>query len=122
MYSRFSNIKLNDQINSDLIAAGHMIQNVLDNNAGAALDGKTSSANPYVRVKATDAIAPIVSLGATYDITPNWYAVGSVSYAKLNNRANIDVIDSKTGKQLIHASTKVDIDPLITYLGVGYRF
>ncbi|HAV5296327.1 TPA: OmpW family protein, partial [Acinetobacter baumannii] len=32
------------------------------------------------------------------------------------------VIDGKTGKQLIHASTKVDIDPLITYLGVGYRF
>ncbi len=122
MYSRFTDIKLNHQIHGDLIAAGHMIQNVLDGQAGAALDGKISSANPYVKVKTTDAIAPIVSLGATYDFNSNWYAVGSVSYAKLNNRANIDVIDKNTGKKLIHASTKVDIDPLITFLGVGYRF
>lgn len=122
MYSRFTDIKLNHQIQGDLIAAGHMIQNVLDGQAGAALDGKISSANPYVKVKTTYAIAPIVSLGATYDFNSNWYAVGSVSYAKLNNRANIDVIDKNTGKKLIHASTKVDIDPLITFLGVGYRF
>lgn len=122
MYSRFTDIKLNHQIHGDLIAAGHMIQNVLDGQAGAALDGKISSANPYVKVKTTDAIAPIVSLGATYDFNSNWYAVGSISYAKLNNRANIDVIDKNTGKKLIHASTKVDIDPLITFLGVGYRF
>jgi outer membrane protein W len=27
-----------------------------------------------------------------------------------------------TGNRLIHSSTKIDIDPLITYLGVGYRF
>lgn len=122
MYSHFSNIKLNGQIRDDLIAAGHMIQNVLDDQAGAALDGKTSSANPFVKVKTTDAIAPIVSVGATYDFTENWYAVASVSYAKLNNQAKIDVIDANTGKRLIHSTTKVDIDPLITYLGVGYRF
>ena len=122
MYSRFTGIKLNPQINNDLIAAGHMIQNVLDGKAGAALDGAPSSANPYVRVKTTDAIAPIVSLGATYDITDKWFGVASISYAKLNNQAKIDVIDANTGKRLINSSTKVDIDPLITYVGVGYRF
>jgi outer membrane protein len=122
MYSRFTDIKLNHQINNDLIAAGHMIQNVMDGKAGAALDGKPSSANPYVRVKTTDAIAPIVSLGATYDIDSNWFGIASVSYAKLNNQAKIDVIDANTGNRLIHSKTKVDIDPLITYLGIGYRF
>ncbi|MFW1944405.1 OmpW family protein [Acinetobacter guillouiae] len=122
MYSHFTDIKLNSQIKSDLVAAGHMIQNVLDGKAGAALDGKPSSANPYVRVKTTDAIAPIVSLGATYDINENWFGVASVSYAKLNNQAKIDVVDAKTGKRLINSTTKVDIDPLITYVGVGYRF
>ena len=136
MFAHFNDIKLNGQTRSDLEAAGNMIQNVLDgakaldpkNNmpegvgAGAALDGKTSSANPYVKVKADDAIAPIVSLGATYDMTENWYGVVSVSYAKLNNEAKIDVIDKNTGKRLIHAKTKIDIDPLITYVGVGYRF
>ncbi|WP_353165262.1 OmpW family outer membrane protein [Acinetobacter sp.] len=122
MYAHFNNIKLNSEIKSDLIAAGHMIQNILDNNAGAALDGKTSSANPYVKVKTEDAFAPIISLGATYDINNNWFGVASVSYSKMNNKTKIDVIDSKTGNQLIHATTKVDIDPLITYVGVGYRF
>lgn len=122
MYAHFNDIKLNSVTESDLIAAGHMIQNILDNNAGAALDGKTSSATPYVKVKAEDAFAPIVTLGATYDITNNWFGVASVSYSKLNNQTKIDVIDSKTGNRLIHATTKIDIDPLITYLGVGYRF
>nr|WP_228146193.1 OmpW family outer membrane protein [Acinetobacter sp. ANC 4648] len=122
MYARFTGIKLDSQVNRDLVAAGHMVQNILDNQAGAALDGKKSSANPYVKVKADDAFAPIVSLGATYDITENWYGVASVSYAKLNNKTTIDVIDSKTGNRLIRGTTKIDIDPLITFVGVGYRF
>lgn len=122
MYAHFSHIKLNGEINNDLVAAGHMIQNVMDNKAGAALDRKTSSANPFVKVKTTDAIAPIFSVGATYDFTENWYGVASVSYAKLDNQAKIDVIDANTGKRLIHSTTKVDIDPIITYVGVGYRF
>jgi len=40
----------------------------------------------------------------------------------LNNEAKIYVTDRNTGKELIQANTKIDIDPLITYLGVGYRF
>ena len=48
--------------------------------------------------------------------------MASVSYSKLNNKTTIDVIDRNTGNRLIHSSTKIDIDPLITYLGVGYRF
>lgn len=122
MYSHFSSIKLDSQINDDLVAAGHMIQNVIDGKAGMALDGKTSNASPYVKVTTTDEISPIFTLGATYDFAENWFAVGSVSYAKLNNQVNINVIDSQTGNQLIRSNTKVDIDPLITYLGVGYRF
>lgn len=40
MYAHFSDIKLNSGIRSDLEAAGHMIQNIHDGQAGAALDGK----------------------------------------------------------------------------------
>ena len=122
MYAYFNEVKLNSAIESDLIAAGHMVQNILDNKGGAALEGKTSSADPKVRVKTTDAIAPIVSLGATYDFDSNWFGVASVSYAKLSNHAKIDVYDKNTGNKLVQSSTKIDIDPLITYLGVGYRF
>jgi len=122
MYAHFNDIKLNDGIHSDLVSAGHMIQNVLDGKAGAALDRKESSGKMVVNVDTDDAIAPIFTAGFTYDFNDSWYTVASVSYAKLNNKAQIDVVNQNTGTRLIHATTKVDIDPLITYLGVGYRF
>lgn len=122
MYAYFNDIKLNSQINTDLIAAGHMIQNVLDNKAGAALDGKVSSGVMRVDVDADDAIAPVFTAGFTYDLNENWYGVASVSYAKLSNETTINVVNETTGAELIHATAKIDIDPLITYLGVGYRF
>jgi len=122
MYAYFNDLEMNSGIEADLIKAGHMIQNIHDGKAGAALDGKTSSADPVVKLKATDTFAPIVTIGATYDFNPNWFAVGSVSYSKMNNEAKIYVTDRNTGKELIQANTKIDIDPLITYVGVGYRF
>lgn len=42
---------MNSGIEADLIQAGHMIQNIHDNKAGAALDRKTSSADPVVKLK-----------------------------------------------------------------------
>ncbi|KYQ83758.1 outer membrane beta-barrel protein [Acinetobacter vivianii] len=122
MYAHFTHLKLDGNVSNDLVAAGHMIQNVLDNKAGAALDGKTSSANPKIKVEADDAWAPMATLGATYDFNPNWFAVGSVTYAPMSSDAKITISDSNTGKELIRANTKIDIDPLITYVGVGYRF
>ena len=128
MYAYFNEIKLDKGIEADLQVAGHMIQNMLDGKGGAALDRKVSTdanGDAYrmkVDVDTDTAIAPIVTAGFTYDITPSWYGVASVSYAKLNNQATIKVLNETTGQQMIHSSTKVDIDPLITYLGVGYRF
>lgn len=122
LYAYFDDVKLNGGIEADLVNAAHKIQNIIDNQAGAALDGKASSADPQVKVKATSSIAPIVTVGATYDFSPNWFAVGSISYAKMNNEAKITVTDNNTGTELIHSKTKIDIDPIMTYVGVGYRF
>lgn len=122
IYGYFDKVKLNPGIEADLVSAGHRIQNILDNKAGAALDNLPSSADPRVKVKASDTFAPIVTLGATYDFNPNWFAVGSVSYAKMSSDTKITVTDNNTGNELIRSTTKIDIDPLITYLGVGYRF
>ena len=44
------------------------------------------------------------------------------SSATNNGDATITISDSNTNKQLVTAKTKIDIDPLITYVGVGYRF
>lgn len=122
MAAHYTDIKLNGGIENDLVAAGHMIQNIYDGEAGAALEGRISSGDIVVKTTADDAIAPIVSLGFNYDFKPNWYATASVSYAKLNNKTDITVINNNTGEQLIQASTKIDVNPLITYMGIGYRF
>lgn len=122
MYAYFNELELDKGVESDLITAGHMIQNIQDGKAGAALERKTSSASPKVKLDASDTLAPIVSAGFTYDFKPNWFATASVSYAKLDNEATIDVIDQNTGKQLVSSKTKIDINPLVSYLGIGYRF
>ena len=122
VYAHFSNVKLNKGIEKDLINAGHMIQNTLEGKAGAGIEQQLSSADPVVKVKATDAFSPIITLGATYDFNENWFAVASVSYAKMHNKSIITVSDKKTGRQLHKSTTKIDIDPLISYMGIGYRF
>jgi len=122
MFAHYTDIKLNGGVKNDLIAAGHMIQNIYDGEAGAALEGRVSSGDIQVKTTADDAIAPIVSLGFNYDLNSSWYATASVSYAKLNNKTDITVTNKNTGEKLIQASTKIDVDPLISYVGIGYRF
>lgn len=86
------------------------------------MEKQKSSADPVIKVKATDTFAPVITLGATYDFNENWFAVASVSYSKMSNKSIITVTDKKTGKELHKSTTKIDIDPLITYMGIGYRF
>jgi outer membrane protein W len=40
----------------------------------------------------------------------------------MSSDATITISNSNTNKDLVTAKTKIDIDPLITYVGVGYRF
>ena len=70
---------------------------------------------------AEDAIAPIATVGFTYDFNDRWFAVGSVSYAQLSGEAKITVKDEKLG-ELINAKTDIEINPILGYAGVGYRF
>jgi len=122
MYAHFSDVKLNAGIKSDLVIAGHMVQNIHDNKAGASLEGKPSSGDMHVKVKADDALAPMVTAGFTYDFKPNWFTTASISYAKLDNTATVTVVNNNNGAELIRAKTKIDIQPLISYFGIGYRF
>lgn len=123
-YGYFNKLKLNKGLEQDMINAGHMIQNVLDDKSGIALQNSgSSSANPVVKVKTDDAFAPALTAGFSHDLTDRWFTTASLTYIpNFNNTATITVADENTGKQLIEAKTKVDLDPLITYLGVGYRF
>ena len=86
-----------------------------------SLEGKTSSANPQVDLEASDAFAPIATVGFTYDFNSNWFAVGSVSYAQLSNDTTITVTDAKLG-ELIRSKADIEINPILAYAGIGYRF
>ena len=121
MYAYFNELEINPRTEQDLIAAGHMIANIKDDKAGAALDGTKSSANPQVDLEATDAIAPIATLGFTYDFNDKWFAVGSVSYAHMKNETTSTVTDATHG-ELIRSKADIEINPILAYAGVGIRF
>jgi outer membrane protein W len=121
MYAYFNELEINPQTEKDLIAAGHMIANIKEGNAGASLEGKTSSADPKVELEATDAFAPIATVGFTYDFNDKWFAVGSVSYAHLKNETTITVKDAAHG-ELIKSKADIEINPILAYAGLGYRF
>ena len=129
MYAYFDDIELNPGIGRDLQIAAGRLQLIQDGKAGAALGSKEAVrdnidaevADMRVKVEADSAWAPILNVGATYDFDENWFAVGSISYAKLDSDTTITV-KNKAGDQLIEAKSNIDIDPYITYLGVGYRF
>ncbi|MGE8540497.1 MAG: OmpW/AlkL family protein [Acinetobacter sp.] len=121
MYAYFNELEINPRTEQDLIAAGHMIANIKEGNAGAALDGKKSKANPKVDLEASDAFAPIATVGFTYDFNDKWFAVGSVSYAHLKGDTTITVTDDTHG-ELIRSTADIEINPILAYAGVGYRF
>jgi outer membrane protein W len=121
MYAYFNELEMNTRIEQDLIAAGHMIANIKQGHAGASLEGKTSSANPQVELEASEAFAPIATIGFSYDYNERWFAVGSLSYAQLRNDTTITVTDAKLGK-LIRSKADIEINPILAYAGMGYRF
>ncbi|WP_367105931.1 OmpW family protein [uncultured Psychrobacter sp.] len=122
MYAYFNDFELNDGIRNDLEIAGQRVQQLKANNPFVAIGELAADGSMDVDVDSGSDFAPIITLGATYDLNDKWFAVGSLSYAKLDSDTTIKVIDKQTNETLITAKTKTDIDPFITYLGVGYRF
>lgn len=66
---------------------------------------------------------PVFNAGFTYAITDHWFAGVSVSYlplsttAKLNTAANTPV-----GTINVQSQTKIKLNPIVTYVNIGYRF
>ncbi len=121
MYAYFNELEMNPALEKDLITAGHMIANIKQGNAGAALEKTESTANPVVDLEASDAFAPVATVGFTYDFNDRWFAVGSVSYAHLKGETTITVKDAQLG-ELVQAKSDIEINPILGYAGVGYRF
>lgn len=62
---------------------------------------------------------PVYNLGGSYKLDKKWYATLSVSYLPLKNNATLSTA-SNYGP--IASSTSLKIDPIVTYLSIGYRF
>ncbi|AXY57315.1 OmpW family protein [Acinetobacter chinensis] len=122
MYAYFNELELNKGVEQDLIVAGHMIQNIINNQAGASIEKKDSNGVMKVELEATDAFAPVLTAGFTYDFNDKWYAVASVSYAHLKNESTISVINTNTGVELINSKAEIEVNPIMTYAGIGFRF
>lgn len=104
MYAHFSDFKLDSAVaNSTLLKA---------------TNGSISN------VKIDDAVAPVAFIGADYNINSNWFATASVSYVHLSTHASLDVNGTHplAGSFNVQGKTKIEINPIVTYLGLGYRF
>ena len=65
--------------------------------------------------------APIFNAGISYAINKDWYANFSVSYLKLKTDGNLTTVtNGPLGN--VTSKTTLTLDPLVTYLNVGYRF
>ncbi|AGW92411.1 MULTISPECIES: OmpW/AlkL family protein [Cupriavidus] len=62
---------------------------------------------------------PVFNIGANYAIDDNWFVGLSVSYLPLSTRATFT---TQAGPVTIVSHTKIKIDPVVTFLNVGYRF
>jgi len=63
---------------------------------------------------------PVFTAGANYAVTDNWFVGFSVSYVPIATTASFTTTLAN-GAQ-IQSHTKIKIDPVVTYLSVGYRF
>lgn len=104
MYAHFSDFELSSDVTNDAVFK--------------ALQGSITN------VKIKDAVAPVAFIGADYNINPNWFVTAAVSYVHLNTRAKLDLNGTHplAGKFTVNGESKIEINPIVTYLGVGYRF
>ena len=79
---------------------------------GDALTGPTSA-------RLSSSFAPLVNAGFTYNITKHWSVDASLVYMWLSTRATLTT-QSKLGT--VTSSTKLKLDPVISFVSVGYKF
>lgn len=110
-YSWFTNIELNSNFAHDV---AENLGSVLA--AGAGKSGPTS-----VEAKAKSSFTPVYNIGASYAINNHWALTATLSYMPLKTYAST-IIKAADGSTLATTRTKLRADPLITFIGVSYKF
>lgn len=114
-YTRFSDVKLNPALEQAFVNA------VQFNTGGAAQQVR-------VEAEADDSWDPVATLGLEYRFAPRWYAIASVSYLPMDTSATVTTRVERSASpalatgEFTRSSAAMDIDPVVGFLGVGYRF
>ena len=104
------------------IKADEDFKQALNTRFGSTLslaNGKTGATT--VGASAADDLAPIFNMGVSAELSDRWSLSGSVSYTLLKTTASI-TIDAADGTRLSTSRTKLDLNPLVAAIVVGYRF
>lgn len=112
MYAHFSDVTADPNVNAELNS--NPILGLLKPELG--------------KIEVDDAFAPVAIAGVDLNINKDWFATASVSYAHLSTTANLNVIgntqigNSANRDTILEGRSKIEINPIVTYLGIGYRF
>ncbi|MFC5431322.1 OmpW family protein [Paraburkholderia denitrificans] len=82
--------------------------------------GVTPSPGAQTSVTTTNSWAPVFSAGFNYNFTKHWFAGFSLSYIPVNVTAKLDTT-TRTGVH-VRSEAKIHLNPIVTYLKVGYAF
>jgi len=110
-YNWFSDIQLNPNF---VQATQNDLGSVLA--AGAGKPGTTQ-----VSAKASSSWQPVFNAGATYAITSHLGLVASVTYIPLRTTSSV-IVKAADGTELGVSRADLKANPIISYLGVSYRF
>lgn len=113
MYAHFSDVTADPNINAELNS-----------------DSTLKLLKPELgKIEVDDAFAPVVIAGLDFNINKDWFATASVSYAHLSTTAKLNVIGNTQiiganipRDTILEGRSKIEINPVVTYLGIGYRF
>jgi outer membrane protein len=64
--------------------------------------------------------APVFNIGAAYNFDKNWSVNFSVSYLPLKTDA--DISTTLANGRVVHSTTSLTLNPIVSFLSVGYKF
>jgi outer membrane protein len=64
---------------------------------------------------------PAFNAGVSYNISKNWYATASATYLPLKTNATVSAL-AANGQAVLTNKTRITANPVITFVGIGYRF
>jgi outer membrane protein len=99
-YVWYSGVKLSSEVSSGAFLGS------------AALAGPTTA-------KLSNSFAPVINAGFGYNIDKHWLVDVSLSYMWLTTRATLT---TQSSYGTVTSSTKLKLNPIVSYVSVGYRF